>query len=159
MQAFLHERMREIFIKDGEVAYRLPIQPIEAYQDANWSMYPTWIQMPESDYLDPQVFNISETYKYWNAASLKDDITTRLSVSRFEKLEKQQAKNVLKDMWVEISQDTRFLFLWEYRDRCVSNTMHVLKYRMSPLTWDKFHVAWDLFTLERPADHVWTSWF
>jgi hypothetical protein len=62
-------------------------------------------------------------------------------------------------MWVEVSQDTRFLFLWEYRDRCVNNTMHVLNYRMSPLTWDKFHVAWDPFTLERPADHVGHSWF
>jgi hypothetical protein len=54
--------------------------------------------MPESDELDPQVFNISETYTYGNAATLKDDITTRLSVSRFEKLERQQAKNILKDM-------------------------------------------------------------
>lgn len=159
MDAFWPERMREIFIRDAEEATHLAIQPVVAYQDIEWNMFPTGIGIPESDEFTPQVFNISEAYPYWNAAKLKDDITTRLSVSRFEKLERQQPKRVLADMWVEVSKDTRFLFLWEYRDRCVNNAMHVLNYRMSPLTWDKFQVVWDSFTLERPADHVGTNWF
>ncbi len=150
MKVLWKERVREMFIIDGEKAPVVPIQPVTHFQVFEWDMIPTPFAANEEG-IREHVFNASEEATYWNAAQLKDQITYELSVTRHEKLMKQQPKEVLEEMWVTVTSDTKFIFFWEYRNRCVNNVAHVLNYRISPITWDEFYIAWDALTLEKPC--------
>lgn len=159
MNALWKERMREIFIRDDEAPDVLPLLPVLQYVSSNGEVIqtPAMEELPEEDYWCE--YNASSEEQYWNAAELRDRITYELSMSRNQKLANNQAKDVLADMWVEISSDTRFTFLWEYRDRCVNNVFAVLNYRLSPVTGDNWFIANDVFTLERPENHISWEWY
>jgi len=151
------DRVREIFIQDGEDVEVLPILPVIQYIEEDGERTPTHVADIPWDFLWCEYY-ASEWQQYWNAAELRDRITTELSVSRNKSLASQQPKDVLADMWIEVTSDTRFIFLWEYRNRCVDNVFHVMNYRMSPVTWDKWFIAHDVFTLERPENHMSFVW-
>lgn len=151
MDVLWKERVREVFIADWEDAEVLPIQPISHFQVFKWERIPT--PLGEKG-VDSEVFNASESSVYWNAASLRDSIIYELSVSRHEKLSSQQPQKVISDMWIDITPDTIFTFLWEYRNRCVTNVRNVMNHRIAPTWWGKFYVANDVFTLRRPSDDI-----
>jgi hypothetical protein len=72
----------------------------------------------------------------------------------------QQPVNMLESMNFTVTSETPFIFLWEYRDRCVNNVLHVMRTRLRWIAEEsKFFIASNIFTLERPANHVWTDWF
>jgi hypothetical protein len=60
-------------------------------------MIPTPLAKNEEG-IDGQIFNASETSTYGNAAELKDKLTYELSLTRNEKLKRNQPQEVLKDM-------------------------------------------------------------
>lgn len=148
------ERMRELFINDGEDSEILPIQPVSHFRNDKGVYFPTNLYLDKLEWEDSCVYNQSEEDIYGNAAKLKDDLTYWLSVSRSDKLKNQQAENILDDMWVNISSETKFVFLWEYRNRCVNNVLRVLNYRIKAVEWDKCFVANDTFTLEKHEDSL-----
>lgn len=157
MHSLWSDRVREIFIRDGEDAEVLPILPVLQYKGSEWEKIPTYVADMPWDFPWCE-FHASEFQQYWNAAELRDRIITELSVSRNSALAAQKPKEVLADMWVEVTSDTRFVFLWEYRNRCVDNVFRVMNYRMSPITWDEWFIAHDVFTLERPKNHMSFDW-
>lgn len=157
MEALGKDRFREIFIKDGEQVDTLPILPISHFQVVDGEMIATWF-VPDGEESTTQVFNASEDYSYWNAARLRDRLTYELSLSRNEALSRQQPKEVLQSMWVEVTENTKFVFFWEYRDRCVNNVLRILNYRLAPITWDNFWIWNNAFTLERPGNYISTAW-
>jgi hypothetical protein len=157
MHSLWSNRVREIFIRDGEDAEVLPVLPVLQYIGEEREKIPTHVADMPWDFLWCE-YNASELQQYWNAAELRDRIITELSVSRNKSLAAQQPKEVLADMWVNVTSDTKFVFLWEYRDRCVDNVFHVMNYRMSPVTWDNWFIAHDAFTLERPKSHISSNW-
>lgn len=159
MKTLWPERVREIFIADGEDVEALPVLPVLQYK-TGLDTDPILTELVEipGDFWGMS-FNISEPERFGNAAELRDKLTTELSWSRNQSLASQQAPDVLVDMWVEVTDNTKFIFFGEYRDRCVDHVFHVLNYRMSPISWDNWFIANDDFTLERPKYHISYSWF
>lgn len=159
MKAIGPERVQEIFIRDGEQADVLPILPVLRYvSPGSDTVFPTpAADIPDDDSWGCE-YNVSEAEQFGNAAQLRDQLTYELSVSRNKALADRQAKNVLKDMGVDVTSDTKFVFFGEYRDRCVNNVLHILNVRMSPVTGDKWYLAHDGFTLPRPENYISTAW-
>jgi len=151
MRSLWLDRVREIFIRDGEDPDVLPIQPVSHFSVFQWETIAT--PLGETG-VEAQVFNASESHTYGNAAQLKDDLTYKLSVTRHEKLKRQQPDLVLQDMWFNITTETKFVFFWEYRNRCVNNVLRVVGMRLDDLIWDHLYIGHDVLTLERPDNYV-----
>jgi len=114
-------------------------------------MIPTSLGM---QWINAWVFNASEISIYWNSAELLDNLTYELSVSRYNKFFNQKFNSIIESMWVKLTKDTKFIFLWEYRHRCVNNVLDVMKERLGYSWTDNFYITYDNLTLQKPSDFI-----
>lgn len=147
LQALGRERVREIFIADEERSEAVAIEPVTHFRNEDRTLSPT----PVAGIFPEKVFHASEEATYGNATELLDGLTYRLSLSRHQKLLRDQPLEVLRAMSFPLTPETKFVFSWEYRGRCVSNVAKIVHDRLVEIGW-RYFFADDRLTLLRSDD-------